>query len=126
VRIPVIETNTLSLLSEPTGRWMVFRFETQEQPGQDDLADVLEALAKAAAETDLPVCVVLENLKQPNSRVLAALVGLLTAKDGSDRRVAVAGAEKGWLDMLDILGVTGRFVVLGSLGELAESEGLSQ
>lgn len=122
MKISVIETDTLLLLKEPTGRWSVFYFEAKDQPTQDDLAEVLQAFATTIDDDDTPVCVVLNSLKQPNSRILAALVGILATKDGGERRVALAGARKGWLDMLDILGVASRFVILDSVEELAEEE----
>lgn len=99
-------------------QWSVYRFEADEEPGHQELTPILEALSRSADELNRPVCIVLEDLKRPNSRMLAALVSLLTAKDGKERRVALAGACRGWLDMLDILGVGSRFLIVGSPEDL--------
>lgn len=110
----VATTASISLLSWLSDEWRVYQFEAAGKPALIDVSSVLEALAASAEQDDRPICVLLSGLSTPNSRVLAALVGLLTTVSGRERRVALAGAGKGWLDMLDILGVGHRFVVLAA------------
>lgn len=112
------ETDTLLLSFSDTARWGIFYFEEKGRPSQDDVAAALETLSDKAEEESRPLCVALDGLSQPNSRILAALIGLLTKKDGTERRVALACTRQVWLDMLDILGVSSRFVLVDSPGEL--------
>lgn len=117
----VVRTDSLSLLRQDALRWVVYRFEGEAKPTQEDLDEVLKALGGAAAETSKPVCVVPGDLKQPNSRALGALLGLLGTKDGGERRVALAAPTQAWLDMLDIMGVRSSFLVVDDPGELTSS-----
>ena len=59
-----------------------------------------------------PICLALGSLRRPNSRMLATLISLLVANDGTERRVALAAPTQAWLDMLDIVGVRSRFLVV--------------
>lgn len=117
----VVRTDSLSLLGQDALRWVVYRFEGKGKPAQEDLDEVLKALGAAAAGTSKPVCVVPGDLKQPNSRALGALLGLLRTKDGGERRVALAAPTQAWLDMLDIMGVRSSFFVVDDPGELTSS-----
>ena len=114
----IAESKRVRLFRRDMEQWSVYRLEADEEPGHQELTPILEALSRSADELNRPVCIVLEDLKRPNSRMLAALVSLLTAKDGKERRVALAGACRGWLDMLDILGVGSRFLIVGSPEDL--------
>jgi hypothetical protein len=118
----LVTTDSLSLCRLGTERWVSYRFRGDAKPSQKDLETVLEALARSAEDEEKPICVVPEDLKQPNSRALGALLGLLTTKDGKDRRVALAAPSNAWTDMLDIMGVRSRFIVVDDPEELAPAE----
>ena len=118
----IVITDGLSLCRSDTERWVIYRFRGDAKPSQKDLDAVLEALARSAEDEEKPICVVPEDLKQPNSRALGALLGLLTMKDGKDRRVALAAPSSAWTDMLDIMGVRSRFIVVDDPEELTSAE----
>ncbi len=115
----IAESGGLELFRQKSGSWVTYRFEVGGKPGQDDFIDVFGAFSQAANDEAGPVCVVLDGLPQPNSKMLAALVGLLVARDGSERRVALAGATRMWVDMLDILGVRAKFLMVDGPEDLA-------
>jgi len=118
----VVITDSLSLCRSDTERWIIYRFKGDPKPSQKDLDAVLQALVRSAEVEVKPVCVAPEALEQPNSRALGALLGLLTTKDGKQRRVALAAPSNAWIDMLDIMGVRASFIVVDDPEELA-SEG---
>ncbi|MHC5057774.1 MAG: hypothetical protein ACYTKD_24145 [Planctomycetota bacterium] len=118
----LVITDSLSLCRLDTERWATYRFRGDAKPSQKDLDSVLEALARSAEGEEKPICVAPEDLEQPNSRALGALLGLLTTKDGKDRRVALAAPSSAWTDMLDIMGVRSRFIVVDDPEELASGE----
>ena len=119
---PVVATDTLRLFRRDTQRWTVFSFEGDEKPLHEDVSTVFGQLTPPEEVDARPVCVVVSELKQPNSRMLAALVSLLAKRDGTPRRVALAGATKEWLDMLDILGVRSSFVFVDDAEDLVSEE----
>ncbi len=118
----ILQTESLRLLRLETDRWVIYRFDGSASPAREDLLKVLEALARSVEEQTLPVCVVPENIESPNSRILATLIGLLVKSDGTDRRMALAGAGRAWVDMLDILGVRARFLLVDDVDELKSQE----
>ena len=118
----VVIADTMSLCKTDTDRWVIYRFRGDAKPLQKDLDAVLEAFVRAAETDEKPICVVPEALDQPNSRALGALLGLLTTKDGKDRRVALAAPSTAWTDMLDIMGVRASFIVVDDPEELASAE----
>ncbi|MHC4201409.1 MAG: hypothetical protein ACYSU0_15575 [Planctomycetota bacterium] len=114
----VLKTDSLTLFRQRAGRWRVYRFEGAGTTDREDLLKILEALIQSVEADDGPVCVVPGDLHTPNSRILATLIGLLVAKDGSDRHIALAGPTQAWIDMLDILGVRARFLVVDDVEDL--------
>lgn len=118
----VVRTESLSLFRRDTERWTIFRFEGSEKPTHEDVTAVFGKLTPPPEVDAKPVCVVVDSLKSPNSRMLAALVSLLGRKDGGERRVALSGPPKTWLDMLDILGVRSSFIIVDDPEDLV-SEG---
>ncbi len=118
----IVITDTLSLCRSETERWVIFRFRGDSKPSLKDLDAVLEAFIRSAETEEKPICVAPEALDQPNSRMLGALLGLLTTKDGKDRRVALAAPSVAWTDMLDIMGVRASFIVVDDPEELASAE----
>lgn len=120
----IAESGGLRLFSREAKRWVIYRFEfeAENKPSKDELTEVLGGLSRSAAEEAGPICVVLGDLPQPNSRMLASLISLLMTKDGSQRRVALAGPAQGWLDMLEILGLRARFLVVEDPGDLTLEE----
>ncbi len=115
---PVVTTDTLRLYRRDTERWTVFSFEGDEKPLHEDVSTVFGQLTPPEEVDAKPVCVVVSELRSPNSRMLAGVVSLLAKRDGTPRRVALAGPTKGWLDMLDILGVRSSFVIVDDAEEL--------
>jgi hypothetical protein len=118
----IVITDTLSLCRSETDRWVIYRFRGDAKPSQKDLDAVLEVFVRSAEADEKPICIVPEALDQPNSRALGALLGLLTTKDGKDRRVALAAPSSAWTDMLDIMGVRASFIVVDDPEELASAE----
>ena len=118
----VVITDSLSLCRSDTDRWIIYRLKGDTKPVAKDLDAVLEALARSAEVEEKPVCVVPEALEQPNSRALGALLGLLTTKEGKQRRVALAAPSVAWTDMLDIMGVRASFILVDDAEELASTE----
>ena len=116
---PVLKTASVTLLREDAGHWAVFRLECRGRPGQEDLAAVAAALCLWAGKDARPVCVVPGEVEQPNSRVMAALVGLLETADGGRRRVALARPPRAWTDMLEILGVRSGFLTVEDPSDLS-------
>jgi len=118
----VVITDSLSLCRSDTERWIIYRLKGDAKPVAKDLDAVLEALARSAEVEEKPVCVVPEALEQPNSRALGALLGLLTTKEGKQRRVALAAPSVAWTDMLDIMGVRASFILVDEPEELSSAE----
>ncbi len=118
----LVITDTLSLCKTDTERWVIYRFRGDTKPSQKDIDALLEVFVRSAEEDDKPICVVPEALDQPNSRALGALLGLLTTKDGKERRVALAAPSNAWTDMLDIMGVRASFLVVDDPEDLASTE----
>jgi hypothetical protein len=118
----LVITDTLSLCRTDTERWVIDSFRGDAKPSQKDLDAVLEVFVQSVEAEEKPICFVPEALKQPNSRALGALLGLLTTKDGKERRVALAAPSNAWTDMLDIMGVRASFIVVDSPEELASAD----
>ena len=115
----VCKTESLCLYERATDRWVIFSFTGDEVPRQEDLIQILESLKRAADEvTRKPIVFAVEVVSRPNSRMLSAVIGLLTDKHGQPRRLALAGASQTWLDMLDILGVRSNFLIVESVEEV--------
>ncbi len=114
----VAGTNSLNLYLRDTGRWGIFTFSGDEQPGNADLLTILEALKAATAGLNKPVAFQVVAVPYPNSRLLSAVIGLLTTADDLPRRLALVGASQTWLDMLDILGVRSAFLFFDDVEEI--------
>ena len=118
----VIKSGRLSLVHRSTARWEIFRVEADDDPEDQDLTLISDALSRLAGKTAKPVCVVLNRLQRPTSRMLAAVAGLLDTKEQDQRRVALARVSQGWLDMLEIVGLRSCFLVVERVEELTSLE----
>lgn len=111
-------SDTFSLYLRDTERWQIFSFTGDSSPRGEDLILALEALKKAAAQTVKPIAVLVAEVRHPNSRMLSAVVGLLTTEKDQPRRVALIAPSQTWMDMLDILGVRSSFLIFESVEEI--------
>jgi hypothetical protein len=118
----VSQTKSLSLQVRETDRWQIFTFSGDEVPNGEDLIAVLEGLKQAAENTTTPIAFDVAGLSRPNSRMLSAVIGLLTGKNEKPRRLALIAPSQTWLDMLDILGVRSSFLIVDSVEEITFEE----
>ncbi|MBN1808832.1 MAG: STAS domain-containing protein [Planctomycetes bacterium] len=112
------ESGNVRLYRDESGKWLIYRLDVGENAKMSDLEAVFGSIAENAGKTDKAVCIALENVERPNSRMLAALVSLVTKANGESREVALAAPDQSWTDMLDVLGIRGNFTVIESLGAL--------
>lgn len=118
----VCNSKTLCLHVRDTDRWQIFTFTGEEMPKGEDLIQVLEALNLEAKNTTTPIAFHVAGVPRPNSRMLSAVIGLLTGKNDKPRRLALIGPSQVWLDMLDILGVRSSFLIVESVEEITFEE----
>ncbi len=114
----VHHSKSLCLHVRDTERWQIFTFSGDEIPTGEDLIAVLDSLKREAENTVKPVAFVVEAVPRPNSRMLSAVIGLLTGKNEKARRLAIVGPSQTWLDMLDILGVRSSFLIVDSVEDI--------
>lgn len=115
-------SETFNLHLRETDRWQIFSFSGEATPRSDDLIGVLEAMKQAAAHSTKPIAFAVDAVRHPNSRMLSAVIGLMTTADDQPRRLALIAPSQTWLDMLDILGVRSSFLIFESVEEITFEE----
>ncbi|HHN46671.1 MAG TPA: STAS domain-containing protein [Planctomycetes bacterium] len=115
----VAETPNAQLAAKDTAKWVVLRFVVGQDAKAGELNALVDALAELGKGTTKPMCLSFSGLPRPNSQILAVLVNLLAAPDGSQRDVALVAPSREWLDMLDVIGVRANFTVVDSPAAIA-------